>query len=172
MMENVNFENARTIVEYGPGTGVFTEKLLEKRNSKTIIFLVENNMDFYLLLKEKFEKEKNLFIVCGSAENIDEYLKDYRIPYADYVISGLPFASLPKNVSIKILFNTTKILNKNGQFITFQYTKLKMTFIEQFFAKIDVTREYRNFPPAFVFCCTMPNQNEEGYYGVKNSYCR
>lgn len=66
MMVNVNFENARTIVEYGPGTGVFTEKLLEKRNPKTILLLVENNMEFYLSLKEKFKKEKNLFIVCGS----------------------------------------------------------------------------------------------------------
>ncbi|WP_382920380.1 hypothetical protein, partial [Streptomyces sp. NPDC057062] len=84
------------------------------------------------------------------------YLKDYRIPYADYVISGLPFASLPKNVSIKILINTAKILKKDGEFITIQYTKLKNAFIEQFFTKIDVKREIRNLPPAYVFNCSNP----------------
>ncbi|HDR7636786.1 TPA: SAM-dependent methyltransferase, partial [Bacillus mycoides] len=54
MMENINFENAKYIIEYGPGTGVFTEKLLKKRNSNTTLMLVENNREFYLMLKEKF----------------------------------------------------------------------------------------------------------------------
>ncbi|QQZ08479.1 class I SAM-dependent methyltransferase [Heyndrickxia vini] len=165
MVEKINFRNAQYIVEYGPGTGVFTEKLLEKRNPKTVVLLVENNKEFYILLKEKFKREKNVFIVNGSAENIVNYLKEYHIPYADYVISGLPFASLPKTVSLKILLNTTKILKKEGQFITFQYTKFKKTFIEQFFTKIDVKREIRNLPPAYVFNCSM-SQNMEEYYGV------
>lgn len=165
MVEKINFRNAQYIVEYGPGTGVFTEKLLEKRNPRTIVLLVENNKEFYILLKEKFKREKNVFIVNGSAENIVNYLKEYHIPYADYVISGLPFASLPKTVSLKILLNTTKILKKDGQFITFQYTKFKKTFIEQFFTKIDVKREIRNLPPAYVFNCSM-SQNMEEYYGV------
>ncbi|PKR86808.1 class I SAM-dependent methyltransferase [Heyndrickxia camelliae] len=166
MVEKINFKNAKYIVEYGPGTGVFTERLLEKRNPMTIILLVENNKEFYLLLKEKFKEEKNLFIVNGSAENIGKYLKDYRIPYADYVISGLPFASLPKNVSIQILINTTKILKKDGEFITFQYTKFKKVFIEQFFTKIDVKREIRNLPPAYVFNCSSPQINRGRKYGV------
>lgn len=151
MMETINFQKAEYIVEYGPGTGVFTEKLLEKRNPKTIVLLVENNKEFHLLLKEKFKGEKNVFNVYGSAENIGGYLKEHCIPYADYVVSGLPFASLPKSVSVNILLNTAKILKKDGQFITFQYTKFKKTFIEQFFAKIDIKREFRNLPPAYVF---------------------
>ncbi|MFE4243773.1 class I SAM-dependent methyltransferase [Peribacillus butanolivorans] len=155
MIKGIDFKKAKYIVEYGPGTGVFTEKLIKKRNPKTIVLLVENNKEFYLLLNEKFKEEENLFIVYGSAENIEQYLREYSIPYADYVISGLPFASLPKQISYKILTNTTKILNKDGQFITFQYTKFKKAFIEQFFTKIDVKRELRNVPPAYVFSCSM-----------------
>lgn len=132
MMENINFENAKYIIEYVPGTGVFTEKLLKKRNSNTTLMLVENNREFYLMLKEKFKKEKNLFIVWGSAENIDEYLKNFSIPYADYIVSGLPFASLPQNVSDEILLTTTKILKKDGVFITFQYTKFKRSSLISF----------------------------------------
>ncbi|MGH0798109.1 hypothetical protein S3E15_01509 [Bacillus mycoides] len=163
MMENINFENAKYIIEYGPGTGVFTEKLLKKRNSNTTLMLVENNREFYLMLKEKFKKEKNLFIVWGSAENIDEYLKNFSIPYADYIVSGLPFASLPQNVSDEILLTTTKILKKDGVFITFQYTKFKKKFLNQFFNTIDEKWEPRNVPPAFVFSCSTPKNKGEKY---------
>ncbi|HFK1711565.1 MULTISPECIES: class I SAM-dependent methyltransferase [Bacillus] len=163
MMENINFENAKYIIEYGPGTGVFTEKLLKKRNSNTTLMLVENNREFYLMLKEKFKKEKNLFIVWGSAENIDKYLKNFSIPYADYIVSGLPFASLPQNVSDEILLTTTKILKKDGVFITFQYTKFKKKFLNQFFDTIDEKWELRNVPPAFVFSCSTPKNKGEKY---------
>lgn len=165
MLKKINFKNAAYIVEYGPGTGVFTEKLLEKRNPETVILLVENNKEFYLLLKEKFKEERNVLMVYGSAEYIEQYVKEYRIPYADYVVSGLPFASLPKGVSSNILFNTAKILKRDGQFITFQYTKYKMTLIEQFFTSIDVTREYRNVPLALIFNCTRPDEIVEKYTG-------
>lgn len=58
MMEEIDFKTANYTVEYGPGTGVFTKKLLEKRNPKTIMLLVEQNNAFYLILKEKFKDEK------------------------------------------------------------------------------------------------------------------
>ena len=131
---------------------------------------MENNKEFYSLLKEKY-KEDNVFIVYGSAENIEQYLREYGIPYVDYVISGHPFSSLPKNVSHKILVNTTKILNEEGRFITFQYTKLKITFIKQFFTKIDMKREYRNFPPAYIFSCTTSKKHTEEFYDIKNTNC-
>ncbi|PJH92525.1 class I SAM-dependent methyltransferase [Bacillus sp. SN1] len=166
MMEGIEFKTAKYIVEYGPGTGAFTKKLLEKRNPKTIILLVEQNKAFYLLLKEKFKDERNVFIVNGSAETSSQYVKDYGMPYIDYVISGLPFASLPKSVSANILLDTAKMLKKNGEFITFQYTTFKKTFFEQFFTKTDVKKELRNVPPAYVFSCSMPQSNLEELYGV------
>lgn len=154
MIKEVNFHKAKYIVEYGPGTGVFTEKLLQNRNPQTKLLIVENNKQFYMLLKEKYKHEKNMIIIYGSAENIVKYLKEFEIPYVDYVVSGLPFASLPVQASNNILLNTQKVLDKDGAFITFQYTKLKKTFIEQFFSKIKVKREVRNMPPAYIFHCT------------------
>lgn len=171
MIEKINFKKAKYIVEYGPGTGVFTEKLINKRDPQTVILLVENNKNFYSLLKEKYKEEDRIFIEYGSAEKIERYLRKYRIPYVDYVISGLPFASLPKNVSNEILLNTTKILKEDGLFITFQYTKIKKAFFNQFFTKIDMTKEYRNFPPAYIFSCTTLKIQTEEYYGIKNINC-
>lgn len=170
MMESIDFKKAKYIVEYGPGTGVFTEKLIKYRNPKTVLLLVENNKDFYSLLKEKYKEIPNIIIVCGSAENIEQYLKKYNIPYANYVISGLPFSSLPANVSTRILLKTTKFLKEDGRFITFQYTKLKKALISQFFAKIEIKKEYRNLPPAYVFSCTRAKHTEE-LYGIANTNC-
>ncbi|MDM5040953.1 hypothetical protein [Bacillus sp. OR-18] len=64
------------IVKYGLSTGIFTEKLIKRRNLKTIILLVENNRVFYLLLKAKFKEKGNLLIVYGSVVNIEQYIRE------------------------------------------------------------------------------------------------
>ena len=153
MVGEINFENIQCIVEYGPGTGIFTEKLIKKRNKHTVILLVEYNTRFYDLLVKKYKNEENLYIINDSAEHIDRYLKQYNIAQVDYVISGLPFASLPEHVSSCILSKTKQYLKKDGKFITFQYTLLRKRFISRYFREISIKREYRNIPPAYVFSC-------------------
>jgi phospholipid N-methyltransferase len=153
MIEDVDFNASKCIVEYGPGTGVFTEKLIQSRSKETILILMEYNQDFYNMLVDKYKQEKNLYIINDSAENIAKYLKDYKISEVDYIVSGLPFASLPKNVSSNILNVSKEILKKDGKFITFQYTLFKKEFINKFFGKIDIKREIKNIPPAYVFSC-------------------
>lgn len=153
MIKNIDFNSASYIVEYGPGTGVFSEKIIKKRKRHTIILLFESNKEFYDLLKEKYKYEPNLYIINDSAEYIGKYIIRYDIPWIDYIVSGLPFASLPQNVSSNILKQTKKYLKKDGKFITFQYTLLKKDFIGQYFNEVNIKRELRNVPPAYVFCC-------------------
>ena len=154
MIQEIDFDYAKCIVEYGPGTGVFTEKLVKNRTKDTLILLFEYNYEFYKGLKEKYKNEQNMYIINDSAEYMDKYLNDYNIPRVDYIVSGLPFASLPQCVSSAILGKTRKYLNKNGKFITFQYTLLKKSFIKQYFSDICIKREVRNIPPAYVFSCS------------------
>ncbi|NEU04589.1 class I SAM-dependent methyltransferase [Clostridium senegalense] len=153
MIENIDFDKANYIVEYGPGTGVFTEKIIKKRKKDTAILLIEYNYEFYTELIKKYKNISNLYIVNGSAENIEKYLKKYNIPYIDYVVSGLPFASLPKNMSSNILKNTKKFLKEDGTFITFQYTLLLKDYINKYFYNINIDKEYRNIPPAYILNC-------------------
>ncbi|MCL2528509.1 MAG: methyltransferase [Defluviitaleaceae bacterium] len=153
MVKDIDFNNARCIVEYGPGTGVFTEKILEARHSDTLVILLEYNIEFCKLLQEKYKHEKNLVIARDSAENIEKYLLQHSIQEVDYIISGLPFASLPQEVSGRILQQTQQYLKTNGRFITFQYTKLKVGLIGEYFSRIDMKRVLRNVPPAYVLSC-------------------
>ncbi|MFB5760541.1 class I SAM-dependent methyltransferase [Paenibacillus medicaginis] len=154
MVDNIDFNQASYIVEYGPGTGVFTEKIIKNRKESTIVLLFESNKTFYNLLKEKFEHERNLHIINDSAEHLEKYMIKYEMPWVDYFISGLPFASLPQSVSSNILRLTQMHLRQGGSFITFQYTLLKKDLIGHYFNKINIKRELRNIPPAYVFCCS------------------
>lgn len=153
MMESIDFSTARCIVEYGPGTGVFTEKILARAKEETQVILIELNVEFYNELKKKYGYKNNVIIINESAENIDKILKHHEILKIDYVISGLPFASLPKNTSETILNKTSRLLKEDGDFITFQYSLFKKKFIENFFAGIRTKFIMRNFPPAYVLDC-------------------
>lgn len=153
MVSDIDFQNAKCIVEYGPGTGVFTDKLVKRKRQDTLLLLLECNKEFCRQLEERYKGYNNIILINDSAENVDKYLADYNIKKVDYVVSGLPFASLPKNVSIKILKNTRSILKKDGQFITFQYTLLQKEFIGGHFKEIAMERVVLNVPPAYVLRC-------------------
>ena len=62
MLEPIQFNNAKCFVEYGPGTGVFTHKLLEKMDSDAILLAFEINPVFI----EELHKinDKRLIIIC------------------------------------------------------------------------------------------------------------
>ncbi len=153
MVEGINFLNASCIVEYGPGTGVFTEKILNKKKDSTMFIVIEYNKDFYEILNDKFGDEKNLILINGSAENLKEYLDKYNIEKVDYIVSGLPFASLHADMSRKILTVTRETLKDEGEFITFQYTLFKIRLFKSYFSKIKRKKVFLNLPPAHVFKC-------------------
>ena len=151
MMQPIDFETARCIMEFGPGTGVFTDAILRRRKNSTTLILIELNDEFFQLLKDKYADVPNLFIVHGSAELADSILKDHGFKETDYVVSSLPFTTLPKTVSLNVFRAVKNVLGENGKFITFQYTLLKQDFFAEFFRFADVLRVLVNLPPAYVF---------------------
>ncbi|MCL1842409.1 MAG: methyltransferase domain-containing protein [Defluviitaleaceae bacterium] len=161
MVAGINFENARVIVEYGPGTGVFTEKLIGGIKGNTLLVLIERNEDFCRMLEKKYAGKANLYVINGSAEDTGKYLTEHGADGADYIVSGLPFASLPPQVSQEILAQTKKHLKPGGKFITFQYTLFKKKIFSQYFNKIEITREFRNVPPAYVLACSCVPSREK-----------
>ncbi len=153
MINSIDFEKTECIVEYGPGTGAFTEKILSRAKDTTTIILIEINNEFYNTLKNLYGYKRNVIILNDSAENIKDIIKRYSIKKVDYIISGLPFASLPETMSNTILNKTSEVIGASGQFITFQYTLFKKKYIKNFFCKIEHKRVLRNIPPAYVLRC-------------------
>ena len=150
MIQPIQFQNCRGIVEYGPGTGVFTDEIVLRKEEDTIFLVIEQNQQFYKDLKERYAHRKNVYVIHGDAADINLYAAQYHMPEVNYVVSGLPFTSLPKEVSTKIFRETQRALGQKGRFIIFQYTLLKKKLFLQWFHLEQTLFEIRNLPSAFV----------------------
>ncbi|MBW9173451.1 class I SAM-dependent methyltransferase [Clostridium estertheticum] len=158
MIEDINFKECNCIIEYGPGTGVFTEKLIARKKENTLLLVIENNKEFCEGLLSMYGYKKNVKIINDGAENIKKYLKQYNIKQVDYVVSGLPFTVLPVSISNTILKNTKEILSNEGEFITFQYSLLKKNFFKNYFNSVKVKKAMINLPPAYVLKCRVNDE--------------
>lgn len=150
MMKPIRFERAKCIVEYGPGTGIFTRELIRRKKKGAKLLLIEQNESFFRKLKERYEGHEGVLIVNGSAEYVKEYMEQYGMESVDYIVSGLPFTSLPVRTSEQILTATRKAIGAEGRFLTFQYSMAKKKFFQQYFHIADCLFELRNLPPAYV----------------------
>lgn len=153
MVNNIDFKNAQCIIEYGPGTGAFTEKILARVRENTKVILIEKNESFYKILNDLYGHKDNVIILNDGVENIDQIVKTYGIEKVDYIVSGLPFAAFPPELSSTILDKTTDVLGEEGEFITFQYSLFKKKLFDRFFKKIDIEKTLINIPPAYVLRC-------------------
>lgn len=154
MTEAIDFDVAKVIVEYGPGTGAITSELVRQLQPGTRLLVIESNQVFYRHLRDIYRGHKSIEIIHDSAANTAQLLKARKLKTPDYIISGLPFAALPPDVSREILDTTVQLLGSTGVFVTFQYTLLKRELFEAYFDNLQITREVRNLPPAYVFQCT------------------
>ncbi len=155
MVQDIDFEACDCIVEYGPGTGVFTRELLRRKNKKTPLLLIEQNEKFCRDLKKRYGKYRTVSVCRGSAEDVEKFVAKLGKPQNCCVVSGLPFASLPKPVTDAILKATKRVIGREGKFVTFQYTLFKKHVFTKYFEIAGCRYELRNLPPAFVL--TMKN---------------
>jgi phosphatidylethanolamine/phosphatidyl-N-methylethanolamine N-methyltransferase len=97
-----NKENA-TIVEYGPGTGVFTKKINERIKAHNV-HAFELNPEFINNLKSQFP---NINIVNDSAEKLPDVLEENNHEKASLIVSGLPWAIFNSELQESLLNSTT-----------------------------------------------------------------
>lgn len=152
MLDPIHFKTAHCIIEFGPGTGVFTHKLLEKMNPTAKLIAFEINPSFYDELKTI--KDDRLIVINDSAENLDFYLKQNNLAAADYIVSSLPFAVIPDEVVAVILDKSHKNLADKGKYIQFQYSLNAKSKLKAIFKKVQTKFTFLNLPPAFIFICS------------------
>lgn len=123
-------DKAHCIVEYGAGTGVFTRVVVAGKRRNTTYIVIEQNKRFYEILLKQFYAMPGVVLIHGDAGNVYGFLREQGFQHADYIISGLPFTSLPQQISHKILSQTQKAIRIEGVFTTFQYTLLRHSLYE------------------------------------------
>jgi len=150
-------DRAAVVVEFGPGTGAFTEVILRKIQPPAAFFAIEANQSFAAAMRARFP---GLDIVHGSAAAVRAQLEARGHAACDCIVSGLPFASFSPASQDEILAAVTDVLVPGGRFVTFAYLMGRaMPLARRFrrrlmaeFADVAVTRTiWRNLPPACVY---------------------
>ena len=152
MLEPVDWANCKLFVEYGPGVGTFTDHLLQRMAPDATLIAIDTNADFTRYLRRKFA-DSRLFAVTGSAADVRQIMADCGFAQADYVLSGLPFSTLPPGLGPKIAEQTAEALRPGGAFLVYQFSPKVREFLAPYFDRIDRGFEWVNIPPAQLFWC-------------------
>ncbi|HEX8839360.1 MAG TPA: methyltransferase [Sphingomicrobium sp.] len=150
MLGPVDWANTKLFVEYGPGVGTFTKPILERLAPDATLVTIDTNADFTRYLKEQID-DPRLVAVTGSAADVEKIITDRGFTQADYILSGLPFSTLPPGVGDAIAEATSKVIRKGGAFLVYQFSPKVRDFIQPHFAPIKRGFEWINVPPATLF---------------------
>lgn len=152
--DKIDFGRTRVIVEYGPGTGVFSEPLLKRMSPDARLILVETNPEFCEILRRI--DDPRVSVCQDSAENIRKILTACGETETDCVISGIPFTFFDKELRNRILENTRNALSPRGKFLAYQYSTFMKKCLCKYFGEVDTDFVVLNIPPVFIFE-TQPN---------------
>ena len=150
MLDPVDWSRCKLFVEYGPGVGTFTEHVLRRMAPDATLIAIDTNDDFVRYLTAKF-RDNRLLAVNGSAADVRAIIADCGFQHADYILSGLPFSTLPAGIGPAIAAQTYEALRPGGAFLVYQFSPKVRQYIAPHFERIDRGFEWFNIPPATLF---------------------
>jgi phospholipid N-methyltransferase len=150
MLKVPDWPNVKLFVEYGPGVGTFTQAILDRLPADGTYIAIDTNPDFIEYLRIKFT-DSRFVPVHGSAADVEQIIAEHGFEQADYVLSGLPFSTLPKGVAPAIAAATHRVLKTGGAFLVYQFRPKVRDFLEPHWDRIDYSIEWWNIPPSHNF---------------------
>jgi phospholipid N-methyltransferase len=159
MLAPIDFASARTIVEFGPGTGAFTREIARRLVPGCRYLGIELNPTFVRRLADEFPR---LAFVHGSVADLDQILATERIGAIDAIVCGLPWALLPIALQESVFAAMDRALVPGGLFVTFGYPQSLVLpgawalrrRLRRSFAHVSHTPVvWGNVPPAFAYIC-------------------
>lgn len=148
MVKPVQWDNARTIVELGAGTGVITRYIEKLRHPESQCIVFELDLKMRLILEEQYPGMD----FHANATDLMGIIHEKNLA-VDCILSGLPFANFDQQLRNSILDGVVDSLKTGGVFITFQYSLQMKNQLQQRFSRVDIRFSPLNIPPAFVYCC-------------------
>ncbi len=114
------------VLECGPGTGAFTNEIVNHLRDGDVYDLVEINSAFVEVLNKRFESEahwsahrERSTVHEGSLEGFDT-----GEPY-DFIISGIPHNNLPADLVTTITDTYFRVLKSTGTLSYFEYAYIR-----------------------------------------------
>jgi len=162
MIERIPADRPVTVVELGPGTGVFTRAIVERLAPGSRFLSIDLDQEFVDGIRKRWPQVE---CICASAADLEKLVGERHLGPIDHIVSGLPFSSLPVDMILGILDGIERTLRPGGTFTTFQYLHGYFMPPGRFFRKEMSLRMrgpavrtlvLRNFPVAFVLTWTRP----------------
>lgn len=146
MLAKVDWDRCRLFVEYGPGVGTFTTRVLDLLPPNGRLIAIDTNPRFIDFLKKTID-DPRFEPVLGSAADVEGIVRAAGHSHADYVISGLPFTALPPEVAEGIVDATYSVLRDGGAFMTYQFLPTAHDLTAARFDRTDRGLALLNIPP-------------------------
>jgi phospholipid N-methyltransferase len=153
LLRQVEWEHARVIVEYGPGVGTITGEILRRLRDDGVLVIIERNAEFVDFLQRNFD-DPRVRVFHGSAADVASMLQTLAIDYADYIISGIPYSTMPPSLRENILRESHKVLRPGGAFLVYQFTSAVVPALRRVFGDVRQQFVLRNILPARIFSCS------------------
>ncbi len=150
MLAPVKWEECKLFVEYGPGVGTFCWPVLERLRADGALIVIDTN-PLYIDYLNRTITDSRFIAVHGSAVDVEAIVRDRGHDHADYVLSGLPFSTLPDGVGPAIAKATHDVLRPGGAFLVYQFSAKARDFMAKHFSKIDQGFELWNVLPCQLF---------------------
>jgi phospholipid N-methyltransferase len=142
------------VIELGPGTGVFTRKLLQKGIPPRDLILIEYGSEFVSVLQLRFPGVRVLWM--DATKLIPGRLTEEGS--AGAVVSGLPLLNMSPRKVVAILSGAFHYLRPNGAFYQFTYAPrcpVARPILDRLGLKATrIGRTLHNLPPATVYRVT------------------
>ena len=153
VLGQIDWKRARVIVEYGPGVGTITRHILRRMAPDATLVVIEMNRDFVGFLRETVD-DRRLKVVEGSAADVAKVLAGLGHARADYVISGIPFSTMPPGVRDAIIRATREVLQPDGRFLVYQFSREVERHLRRVFSDVRSGFEPLNILPARLYYAT------------------
>ncbi len=148
-----------SLLELGPGTGIFTEHILPNIRHGDHFDVVELNSYFYKILHRKFRFNGDICLHHA------DFLKFQPDRTYDFVISSLPYEQMPSAITLKMWRHKLALCKPGAHIIYYKY--VNFNHFRSRFEK-QLVREYcsdekivfLNMPPARLFTLTIDDPQE------------
>jgi phospholipid N-methyltransferase len=156
--DTADLSQASVVMEFGSGTGVFTERILEKTSGNTTTIVLEVNPNFVEATRRRCPRAT---VFQDSAVNAAHHLKSAGIQQCDRIICGLPWAGFSQSLQDQLLDTIMEVLEPGGKFLTFAYLhglllpsgrRFRRSLSSRFHKTWKTPVIWKNLPPAFVYC--------------------
>ena len=155
LVRSAAIRQARTVVELGPGTGGTTAAFLQAMGAAARLLAIELDPTFHRHLGTSLH-DPRLLLELGSAERLADILATRRLPAPDAIVSGIPFSTMPPEVSDRIAATIAEVLRPGGRFVAYQVRAHVAAFASPYLGEPDRRWEWVNVPPVRVFTWVKP----------------